>query len=213
MELHQQYIQKDGTVVKGATSIIGDNLGWNKDGLIGWAAFEARRGQDYKEIRDRAGRIGTMAHALVEADITFSTDPLFDESEYAPAEVHAARTAHMGFRKFVNEGHLLECERAEAQLTSEKYPYGGTIDFVGTLNGVPYIIDFKTSSRIHKEHRIQLAAYQQLWREHTGKQYAAALLHLDKKSVGYSLKAVDDLSAQWLVFQQLLNIDKMKGKC
>jgi hypothetical protein len=49
----------------------------------------------------------------------------------------------------------------EKQLVSEAFHYGGTIDFYGDLDGVPTLLDFKTSSGIYDEHRFQVAAY---WR-------------------------------------------------
>lgn len=209
LDLHQQYRRKNGTLVPGATTVIGDNIGWNGKSLISWAAFEARRGRDHNEIRERAARIGTMAHALIEAELT-GEKKSFDNAEYASAEQQAAMTAYSAFRKFVQDGHELVVEHCEIQLASEKYAFGGTIDFVGKMNGEPVIIDFKTSSKIHPEHRIQISAYQELWREFSGKQYQPYLLHLDKKDGSYSLKLVTTAAAGWRAFQHALALSELR---
>ena len=42
---------------------------------------------------------------------------------------------------------------------SEKYGYAGTIDYVCTIDGKTYIVDFKTSKQVWPEYELQVSAY------------------------------------------------------
>ncbi len=58
-------------------------------------------------------------------------------------------------------------DAVEAQVFSEKWLIGGTIDFVCTIGGQRWMIDFKTSNAIYKTYQLQLAIYKQVWEENT----------------------------------------------
>ena len=57
---------------------------------------------------------------------------------------------------------------SEQSLASAKYQYAGTLDFVGTINGERWLIDFKTSNAIHMSHQLQVLAYKQAYEESYG---------------------------------------------
>ena len=61
--------------------------------------------------------------------------------------------------------HRVDVIAAECQVVSEIHRYGGTLDLVATIDGVPSLLDFKTGRGVYPEHRIQLAAYGQAWNE------------------------------------------------
>ena len=63
---HQRYRLANGDIVRGVTTIIGDNLGWNKNALIGWARKEAMAGKDPNKLRDQAADIGTITHFIIQ---------------------------------------------------------------------------------------------------------------------------------------------------
>lgn len=50
----------------------------------------------------------------------------------------------------------------EVPLTSDKYGFGGTPDFIGLVNDRLEIVDFKTGSGIYGSAYYQVAAYRQL---------------------------------------------------
>lgn len=56
----------------------------------------------------------------------------------------------------------------EQPIASAKYKYAGTLDFVGTINGERWLIDFKTSNAIHFSHQLQILAYKQAYEESYG---------------------------------------------
>jgi len=53
---HQIYKLKDGTVVKGVTTIL-ENLGWNKQVLIAWSRKTALAGIDPTKVKEEAADI------------------------------------------------------------------------------------------------------------------------------------------------------------
>jgi hypothetical protein len=47
----------------------------------------------------------------------------------------------------------------EITIFSEMHGYAGTIDLVCKIDGVPYIVDFKTGKQVWKEYELQISAY------------------------------------------------------
>ena len=52
-----------------------------------------------------------------------------------------------------------EIVATEITIFDEKYGYAGTIDLVCRIDGVLYVVDFKTSKQIWREHELQVSAY------------------------------------------------------
>jgi len=76
-----------------------------------------------------------------------------DERYMEPEE----RSVFFTFRDWIEE-RKVEPMFLEKQVVS-KYGYGGTIDFVGKVDGVLTIIDWKTAKDIYDDYPIQLGAY------------------------------------------------------
>jgi hypothetical protein len=47
----------------------------------------------------------------------------------------------------------------EFTVWSDKYRYAGTVDLYCTINGIPWIVDFKVSANVYVSHEIQVSAY------------------------------------------------------
>ena len=47
----------------------------------------------------------------------------------------------------------------ETTIFSDIHGYAGTVDLVCRIDGVPYIVDFKTSKQVWREHELQISAY------------------------------------------------------
>ena len=47
----------------------------------------------------------------------------------------------------------------ETTIFSDIHGYAGTVDLVCKIEGVPYVIDFKTSKQVWREHELQISAY------------------------------------------------------
>ena len=89
------YKLKDGTKVSGVTTIISQNLGWNKQQLMYWANQMGLEGKNHREVSQKAADAGTLAHALIEADIKeveYIVPP-----QYPPAVISKAETCLLNF--------------------------------------------------------------------------------------------------------------------
>ncbi len=160
------YFLKDGTKVPGTTTIC--NAYKDSGGLIYWAWNQGKQGLDYRETRDKAGDIGTAAHAMVEAHLRGETIPTPPFPE-----------AHKAFLAFLEweRQNKIEIVEQEIQLVSEEFRYGGTLDAVGLVDGKHVLLDWKTSKGVYKNYLLQLAAYAYLWNENcVGREISAAWL-------------------------------------
>ena len=59
----EAYILDDETKAPSVTTIIGDNLGWNKNALMGWAKRQTMVGNDVDAMLKDAGAI--LAHSCI----------------------------------------------------------------------------------------------------------------------------------------------------
>lgn len=143
--------------------------------------------------KDKAAEAGTMAHALIEAEIKglVPTIKSAEGMDLEPAEWQArmdlAVQAHRAF--VVWSGAVrLKILHAEYPLVSESLRVGGLIDAVAEVNGELAIADWKTSSRIYVDHLIQVAAYRELWNEANPDRQAsgAHIIKFDKVHANFS---------------------------
>lgn len=84
--------------------------------------------------------------------------------------------------------------------------YAGSADLVCTIDGVLWIIDYKTSKRISADYALQLVAYQQAYLAMTGKLARRAVLHLTTEiKRGYRFHPYSESTdaADWAAFQAL----------
>jgi len=110
-------------------------------------AYNGGRFQWSKELA-RAGERGTKVHAWFEAHQRWTDYPELDEEEAQIVERLKELLASTGYTG----------EHVEATVWSDTHGYAGTLDSFGMLDGVPTVIDAKTSRRIHLEHVYQLSA-------------------------------------------------------
>jgi hypothetical protein len=159
------YFLADGTKVPGTTTVLSR---WkDSGGLLQWAFGVGRSGAPtlYAE-RDKAGDIGTLAHAMAEQRMR-GGDP---ESALAGAPEELKGKARNAYRMFAQWLENLRAEiqvvSAETPLVSEAMRVGGTPDFVIRMpNGRLAMGDIKTSNGIYRDNVIQVAAYAAIWNE------------------------------------------------
>lgn len=156
---HRSYHLRDGTKVFSASTIAGVHK--PLDPLLGWVAKLTREGKSWKDERDAAGDIGTIAHFMIECYL-LKTE--WDLSEFFKEEI--AR-AYIAYQKFVDywEQRDIKLQASEIPLVSEAYGYGGTLDLVGLDEAGLNLYDFKTSAKVYESHLIQAVGYAQLWNE------------------------------------------------
>ena len=171
-----KYMKLDGTAVVGVTTAIG-LLGLNKTPLMYWAWEQGKAGKDFRETKDNAADSGTLAHYLIECDI-HGTKPDQAILDKAGKDIlDKAETAYLNFLEWKKTNHI-ELVHTELPLVSEKYGYGGTIDYIGKVDGKYALLDWKTSTGVYADYLIQVAAYTQLWLEHNPDKPLTGGIHL-----------------------------------
>ena len=125
-KVHQKYFLSDGkTRVQGATTIITQQIGWNKGSLIGWTRKLALSGTDPSKERDDKADIGTLAHHFIIT--SFNPEAEIDTSDYSENQKKQALNCLDSFMEW-SKGKIIEPILLEKPLVSEKYLYGGTPD-------------------------------------------------------------------------------------
>ncbi len=101
--------------------------------------------------RDDAGDRGTAIHNTIEAFVKNRTQPdgLTDD------EAACARAAQDFLEARASK--ILACELT---VFSPKHGYAGTLDLWDVVDGVPWILDWKSSKGVYAEHAVQQTAYQ-----------------------------------------------------
>lgn len=175
------YRCNDGAMVPSVTTLLD---AWPKGAQ--YYEWLKRHGQDSDEIRDEAGRRGSVVHNLTElvdlgGEARMCGDdgsPKFLMSEWAMLERYAE------FRKLVKP----EIHEIELNMASSKLGYAGTLDRVMVIAGDPWIIDIKTSASVYDHHHLQTAAYLELYAEARGipdatkLKFRRGVLHLNAKT-------------------------------
>ena len=207
------YKNKDGKRIPGVTTVIG-NLGWSKGGLMHWAWMEGIEGRDYKATRDKAADTGTIAHAMVEAQLKdISWRELVDLRGVEGEQIKQAEAAYNAFLEWAN-GAKFRLLKSEHLLVSELYQFGGQIDVAG-IQGRRAIIDLKTSNAVYEDHKIQIAAYSNLWDENYPDEPIEAhyILQLGKDG-GFTYYMLPDsvIESGWEAFKHLRALHDLKKR-
>lgn len=144
--------------------------------IINQASFPAQRIekliQDFQAIslydkRDKAADAGTLAHSFVENHLQGLPEPSRDG--IPPDVVSKAEGCYLTFLDW-EKANIKKVIASEIEITSEEWPFGGTIDHViegpTTPSGMVDILDIKTGKDIYLEAKIQVKSYGYLWNEY-----------------------------------------------
>jgi hypothetical protein len=205
----QVYRTKDGERVSGVTTIIGTNLGWNKEPLKIWAYNMGKDGKDLRKATQDACDAGTIAHAFAEADI--KDQPLPEFPDALPEVYEKAKAAFGAYLQWKRMSRV-ELVLAEVAFVSEQHRFGGCIDAIGMIEGEACLIDFKTSNSTYSDHLIQIAAYKELWNEHNADTPVKAchLLRFGKENGDFAHHYYPNLDKHWEAFKHLLALHDLK---
>lgn len=152
------YQTPDGELFPSVTTVMSI---MNKDAILAWrkrvGAEEANR------ISSKAARRGTKMHTVCENYLGNK-----ELGNVMPDTLALFKQIKPMIDEYVNNVYAIE-----APLYSEHLKVGGRVDCVAEFDGKPAIIDFKTSSRIKTEDKIQnyfmqCAAYAVMFEERTG---------------------------------------------
>jgi len=161
------YKNEAGKRVPSCTTIIGKNLGWNKEALVAWTRKVALAGIDPRKVKEDAGEIGTLTHKMIEHHIYGAK---LDVSKYSFDAVSEATNALRDYKDWEKDLNI-EYLESELKIVSEDLQWGGTADAIikigNKLNagGVYFplnsqlLLDFKTGKGVYPEAIVQVAAY------------------------------------------------------
>jgi len=138
-------------------------------------AWRARVGE---EVANKVSRVaanrGTLVHAIIEDYLNNK-----DTSEYLPH----IQQSFVNIKPILDE-HISKIYGLEVPLYSKHLGLAGRCDCIGVYDGVPSIIDFKTSKRVKKAEDIsnyfaQMTAYAIMWEERTGMPIVNTVIIMD----------------------------------
>jgi hypothetical protein len=205
----------NGTRVPGTTTIIGRFK--DSGALIYWAWNQGREGKDFRETVKSAGDAGTLAHAMVEADLkgTLFTENFRDISLEVRHNATQAFKAYQSWKKQTK----LKVVSLECPLASAEYLYGGTPDGIVETGGSLAIVDIKTGSGVYRDALLQVAAYAQLWEENNPGQKIKGGFHILRfaKEAGdfahHFFPNLDEALEMFLLLRKAYDIDlKLKKR-
>lgn len=157
------YYEYQNIQVPRVSKILDEAIG--KNGLITWAARVGYKKMN--EIKDKALRVGSATHELIEEYLTTNKQPgakigyVSSKYDLDERELESAITSFNNFKfwydNFTSSGNTLEVIGLEVPVVCPWY--GGTIDMIANINGQNFIIDFKTSKQISMEYLLQTCSY------------------------------------------------------
>lgn len=201
---HIRYKTSDGKVVPGATTITGL---LNKPYLIRWANQLGLEGIDSATYTDEAAKVGTLAHALIQADLQKTQ---LDMNQFSKIQIDLAENSVLSFFEW-KKRHIIEPIFCETPFVSDAMKYGGTVDCYCKLDGKPTLLDFKTGKAIYEEYFVQLAAYAELLREAGHPVEECRILRVGRDATeGFEERTVADTRKWFEIFRRLLDVYYLK---
>jgi hypothetical protein len=173
-------------------------------------------GKDADEIRDEAGRRGSVVHKLTEF-----YDAGYEVSLINPqGQIEYKLNEWAMFERYVNFRSRFQfvTDSIELNIISKELGYAGTIDRIIDMDGEKILLDIKTSNAIYPSYWLQLAAYRSLLMNKAGiRVNKVAILWLNAKTrtegkkgdvqgIGWQLITKDDTDKELQLFNATLNL-------
>jgi hypothetical protein len=123
---------------------------------MGWAYKQGKEGKDFRATTKAAADAGTIAHALIDADLTGIEIDLKEQFPEATSAIVAKATrAYQNFLKW-KQSMTLHVYKTETKYVSEEHQFGGCPDGLGTTIYGKSLLDWKSSKAVYPEYKIQL---------------------------------------------------------
>jgi hypothetical protein len=204
IKAHQIYRNSDDQIVPSVTTILGI---LNKPALVKWANNLGLQGIDSSRYTDEMASIGTLAHAMVVAHLK---NEKLDLREYSPDQISKAENCVLKYLEWEKDKKV-EPLLIERPLVSKMLQFGGQVDLYCKLNGVPTLIDFKTSKAVYSEMIHQLAAYRYLLIENHYPVEQVFILRIGRdETEGFEVKLAGNLDTHFELFTRCLEIYNLK---
>jgi len=153
-----------------------------------------------KDVLDRASKFGTAVHKATE---------LYDACDLNEATLDIALLPYLDAWKMFLSNTNFRVISSEARVYS-KHGYAGTFDRLGYLDGRLTLLDIKTSTTVARSTSLQLAAYEQAYKEMHDMQIEQ-LISVQLKPCAYTIRHHDDRT-DFLTFLNFLNVYKWSHK-
>lgn len=168
---------------------------------------------DLYEKRNKAADAGTLGHLFVEHHNKGLVDPPTDGLD--KEVVKKAEGCYLAYLDW-EKSNKVKILGIEVGLTSEKYPFGGTIDYViqsaMTPSDMVELLDLKTGKDVYFSARMQVrGAYKKLWEEHDERKVSGChILRLGENGefVHQYYPSSSDDEEYWEIFKNCMNISE-----
>lgn len=201
---HRIYVNDDGVVVPSVTTVL---KVLNKPQLVPWANYLGFKRINVKNELERTEIIGTTVHELIEE---YSKSRVLHLTKLDDLNYDSYDSIKKCFNSFKiwNKMNNVKILHSELPLVDDNY--GGTMDCVCKIKDKIYLVDFKTSNKVHPSMFIQLSAYVKLLESKGIHIDKAGILRLDKKKQNVfdfvTMKNDKNLDKYFNIFLKLLEI-------
>lgn len=172
LKMKEEKYSYNGIFVPRVTEIISKMI--SEEYLLYWANSLGFKHQGYKRTVDAAANLGSEAHDLI--------------SKFLAGEVfNSNNIPYLGFRKWWID--ITSCNKVKVigteQIITCQY-FGGTYDLLVEIDGLLYLVDFKTSNYVSYKYFLQLAAYKYMLEQQGYIIAGCIILQLNKSKIEYT---------------------------
>jgi hypothetical protein len=154
----------------------------------------------YRDVTAEAADIGTHVHRWAEQHAKGENPPW-----PVNPQVRSGVEAYCAWL----EAHHVEPIFVERKIYSQGYQYAGTVDLVAKIDGRLCVADFKTSSGLYDEMRLQLAAYQHaIWEETDMDIEARYVLRFPKDGGQFEAHELENFPRDFGAFRAALELSR-----
>lgn len=160
IDINDSPYEYEGIKVPRVTHILSEMI--HEDYLMDWANYVGRyKRQNHNDIRDHSAYIGTNVHSAIEKYTSMNFVDLFDDIDSVSDRLKM-KNAFYSFKQWWDIISLRNYELIfQEQPLVCKY-YGGTLDMLVSIDGLVYLVDFKTSNHFNYKYHLQTAAYRRM---------------------------------------------------
>lgn len=137
------YVLPSGEKFRSVTTVISESM--DKTALLEWRAKVGE--EEARKISTQAARRGTAVHSLAERYV-------LNEEDYLRGAMPSGVDAFKSLQTLIDK-HVDNILGIELPLYSVALKTAGRCDLIAEFDGVPSIVDFKTSRRLKKEEWIE----------------------------------------------------------
>ena len=180
----------NGIPVPRVTNILSSML--HEEYLMGWANYIGLKGEQYRKTLNAAAVKGTYTHNAIEKYVQNGTE--FDSSRVPENYRYAVNNAYLSFLKW---WEIITQNNYRVIMQEEKLVgkyFAGTLDLLIEINGLVYLMDFKTSNHPSFKYFLQLSAYIYLLKE---------LYNIDVDGCGIIMLSKDDISFNEIILNDI----------